>query len=64
MTEAAKASAGLGLLHSRPLGRQWQDMSDDDVAAERGNAAAVHGATRLPVVGLTMAGDGAWKARF
>ncbi|MCP3478033.1 ThiF family adenylyltransferase (plasmid) [Bradyrhizobium sp. CCGUVB1N3] len=64
MTEAAKAGAGLALLHSHPLGRQWQDMSSDDIAAEQGNAAAVYGATRLSFVGLTVAADGAWSARF
>lgn len=39
-------------------------MSPDDVVAEQGHAAAVFGATGLPFVGLTLAGDGAWSARF
>jgi hypothetical protein len=62
--EAAAVGAGLALLHSHPLGRAWQDMSRDDIKAEQGNAGAVNGATRLPFVGLTLASDGAWSARF
>lgn len=62
--EAAKAGAGVALLHSHPHGSAWQGMSPDDVNTEQSHAAAVYGATRLPFVGLTLAGDGAWSARF
>lgn len=62
--EAAAAGAGLALMHSHPLGRGWQRMSRDDVVAEQGNAGAVLGATALPFVGLTMAADRTWSARF
>lgn len=60
---AASANAGLALLHSHP-GVGWQGMSLDDIAAERGRAASTKGATGLPLVGLTLAADQAWSARF
>lgn len=64
IAEAVHEGAGLMLMHSHPLGRGWQGMSDDDIAAEEGHAAAVAGATDLPFVGMTLAGDRTWSARF
>jgi molybdopterin/thiamine biosynthesis adenylyltransferase len=64
LAEAAAAGAGLALMHSHPRGRGWQGLSHDDIAAEQGHAPAVFGATGLPFVGLTMAGDQRWSGRF
>lgn len=64
LSEAAQAGAGLALMHSHPGGLAWQGMSPDDINTEQGHAAAVYGATKFPFVGLTIASDGAWSARF
>jgi hypothetical protein len=64
LSEATACGAGVALLHSHPRGRRWQDMSPDDVTTEMGIAGSVFGATGLPLVGLTLAGDGAWSSRF
>jgi hypothetical protein len=54
---------GLALVHCH-LGPGWQDMSEDDVVAERDRlAGAAFGRTGLPVVGLTSGNDGLWSAR-
>lgn len=63
VTEARRAGAGLAFFHSHGA-PGWQDMSEDDVNAELGHAAATMGATGLPLVGLTLGTDGAWSARF
>lgn len=62
--DGADGGYGIALLHSH-LGPGWQDMSRDDVIAERDRlASAVAGRTRLPLVGLTRGTDGAWSGRF
>jgi hypothetical protein len=54
---------GLALVHCH-LGPGWQDMSKDDVVAERDRlAGAAFGRTGLPVVGLTSGTNGSWSAR-
>ncbi len=54
---------GVALVHSH-LGPGWQDMSKDDVVAERDRlAGAVFGRTGLPLVGMTWGTDGSWSAR-
>ena len=60
---ARAANAGVALLHSH-VGPGWQDVSGDDVEAERGRAALVLAGTGLPLVGLTLGTDGTWSARF
>ena len=42
----------------------WQDMSPQDVVAERDRIAPVAASTKLPLVGLTMGTDGSLSARF
>lgn len=55
---------GIALVHSH-VGPGWQDMSDDDIVAERDRLAGVVAShTRLPVLGMTWGTDGTWSARF
>lgn len=61
---AGQLKGGIALLHSHPRGRGWQAMSTDDVAAESGHAAVILAATGFPLVGLTVARDRSWSARF
>lgn len=61
---AVRAGCGIALMHSHPAGRGWQRMSPDDVRAERKLASAADAVTDLPLVGMTLAGDGIWSARF
>lgn len=56
-------NAGIAFMHSHPA-NGWQDMSSDDFSTEQSIAAAVKGATGLPLVGMTIAFDGSWSARF
>jgi hypothetical protein len=56
--------AGIALLHSH-LGPGWQDMSLDDIVAERDRIAGpAWGQSGLPTLGLTSGTDGSWSARF
>lgn len=62
--DRAGEGCGIALIHSH-LGPGWQDMSDDDIVAERDRlAAAVTGRTGLPLLGLTWGTDGAWSGRM
>ena len=56
--------AGIAFLHSH-LGPGWQDMSHDDVVAERDRiSGAACPQSDLPLLGLTLGMDGTWSARF
>lgn len=58
------ADCGVALLHSH-LGPGWQNMSQDDIVAERDRLGGlVASASGLPVLGLTRGTDGTWSARF
>lgn len=60
---ALDKEAGLAFMHSHP-GPGWQGMSQVDIEAERDVLAYPAGATGLPLVGMTIGGDGYWSARF
>jgi hypothetical protein len=49
LQQAEDAGCGLGLAHSHPAGSGWQDMSADDVDAERGHAGQTWSVTDLPL---------------
>ena len=60
---AVDRGMGLAFMHNH-LTAGWQDMSDEDIVAERDRIAPVSAATRLPLVGLTMGTDGSMSSRF
>ena len=61
--EAKKQGAGVAFLHSHPT-QGWQDMSLDDVIAERDVISYPARVTKYPLVGLTIGSDGYWSARW
>lgn len=60
---ALENSSGITFLHSHPI-PGWQNMSLDDIAAEKKLMKAVYGITDLPLVGLTVSNDKIWSARY
>lgn len=59
---AHEKEMGLALMHSHPSGG-WQDLSEEDVVAERDRAAPPARSTGHPFVGVTMGSDGSLSAR-
>ena len=59
---AREQNAGLAFMHSHPA-EGWQGLSDTDAHTEGKTIAFPSGATRLPLVGLTVGSDGYWSAR-
>ena len=61
--KAAHERRGVVMMHSHPGGQRWQGMSSPDADAESSFSGLVEQLTGLPLVGMTLAGDGAWSAR-
>lgn len=62
---ALAAGAGLAFLHSHTRrSRGWQDLSHDDDSTESTYAPRALAMTELPLLGLTLAGDGFWSGRL
>ena len=60
---ACSSQVGLAFMHNH-LSTGWQDMSPEDVVAERDRISPPARATGLPLVGLTLGTDGSWSARL
>lgn len=61
--EAATNGQGLAFMHSHPGGTGWQGLNEVDRKAEARIANLAREITGLPLLGLTLAGDGSWAAR-
>ena len=63
--EAARAGAGIDLMHAHPSAYGWQSSSGPDRDAEASIANIAREITQLPLVGMTLAtGDRSWSARL
>ena len=60
---ALAVKAGVAVLHSHPASG-WQALSRDDYDTERNVILPFVRETRLPLLGLTLAEDATWSARF
>lgn len=60
---ALEGNCGIAFLHSHP-GSGWQNMSSDDINAEKRMMGAVATLTELPLIGMTVGSDGTWSARM
>lgn len=63
-SEARARREGTVLLHSHPNGRGWQGLSRLDYSTESDYERVARGYTEMPLLGMTLAGDDAWSARF
>ncbi len=63
-SEARARGEGVVLLHSHPKGRGWQGLSRMDHSTESDYERVARGYTEMPLLGMTLAGDHAWSARF
>lgn len=60
---ASERGMGLAFMHNH-FTPGWQDMSPEDIIAERDRIAPAAASTGLPLVGLTMGTDGGMSARL
>jgi len=63
-SQAAAQGLGIALLHSHPHSLGWQGMSGADHDTEQSYARVAETITGHPLVGMTLAGDTTWSARF
>lgn len=60
----AEIGCGVGLIHSHPIGKGWQELNRIDYAAEAAFAGQAEALTGFPLVGLTFGvKDGGFAAR-
>jgi hypothetical protein len=63
-TEAKTKGLGLVLLHSHPGGSGWQGLSNPDHDTESEYERVARTITKMPLVGMTLAGDDSYSARI
>ena len=63
LDQALTSNAGIAVLHSHPA-PDWQPLSEADDYSERNIILPFVRETQLPLLGLTLADDECWSARF
>jgi hypothetical protein len=62
---ARQKGGGVVMIHTHPFGSGWQGVSGPDLYYEQKILSReIFGITGLPLVGITLAGDGNWSARI
>ena len=62
---ARTKSGGIAMIHTHPFSVGWQGVSKPDLHYEQDVLSReIFGVTGLPLVGMTLAGDGTWSARI